>query len=70
MPPTRVSYDDTKDLTETTGWAIPEGSSFLGPPKGRGCLCRGAWGAQSPPGQSGVPGAKQAEETAPAGGLS
>lgn len=33
VPPTRVSYDDTKDLTETMGWAIPEGVKLFGSPQ-------------------------------------
>lgn len=36
------------------GWAIPKEKGFRPPPKREGCIRRTAWGAQSPPGQSGV----------------
>lgn len=54
IPTTRVSNDDTRDLTETPGWAIPEGQGSPDPlPKEEGCIRRTAWGAQSPPGRAG-----------------
>lgn len=53
IPTTRVSKDDTSDLTETPGWAIPEGQGSPRPPtKGEGYIST-AWGAQSPPGRAG-----------------
>lgn len=68
IPTTRVSKEDTSDLTETPGWAIPEGRESSGPPKGRRLYWRSAWGAQSPPGRAGS-GWCQAgrEETGPRG---
>lgn len=52
IPTTRVSYDDTRDLTETPSWAIPRGKGLQAPSKGEGCIRRTAWGAQSPPGRA------------------
>lgn len=53
IPTTRVSYDDTKDFTETPGWDIPE-VSFSIHSQPQGCVRGNAWGAQSPPGQRSV----------------
>lgn len=65
IPTTRVSNDDTRDLTETPGWAIPEGKDPQAPHKGRG-LYQYCLGGSEPPGQSGiwlVPG-RQREDSA------
>lgn len=53
IPTTRVSKDDTRDLTETPGWAIPEVQGSPGPPQ-RERLYQYCLGGSEPPGQSGV----------------
>ena len=54
IPTTRVSYEDTRDLTETPGWAIPKGKGSLGVPRGRELYHKDCLGGSKPPGQSRV----------------
>lgn len=70
IPTTRVSNDDTRDLTETPGWAIPEGqgSPEPPPPKGEGCSRELPGGRRAPRAERGLVGARQAERRQCPGG--
>ena len=41
-------------MTDTPGWAMPEGKRALGLPRGRGLQQKDRLGGSKPPGQSGV----------------
>lgn len=69
IPTTRVSYEDTRDLTETPGWAIPKGKGSLGLPKGRALYHKDCLGGSKPPrAEQSLAGARQAERRQRLGG--
>lgn len=67
-PTTRVSYEDTRDLTEIPGWAIPKGKGSSEPPKEDGCSERLPGGLRAPRAEQGLAGARQAEKRQCLGG--
>lgn len=68
IPTTRVSKDDTRDLTETPGWAIPKGQGSPGLPQRERAVSVLPGGLRAPRAERGPAGARQAERRQCPGG--